>query len=79
VARLAATAPTAPMPMMHAMMGTLEKKDAWFAALEEAGVPAFDDVEEMAECAALLASWPALEARAAAAGDGPIAVRGRAG
>jgi acetyltransferase len=79
VTRLATTAPTAPMPMMHAMMGTLEKKNAWFAALETAGIPAFDDVEEMAECAALLASWPELEARAIAAGDGPIAVRGRAG
>lgn len=79
VARLAATAPKAPMPMMHAMMGTLEKKAAWFSALEKAGVPAFNDVEEMAECAALLARWPELEAHATAGEETPIAVRSRAG
>ncbi|MBX6369744.1 MAG: hypothetical protein IRZ04_17320, partial [Rhodospirillales bacterium] len=67
-----------PVPMMHAMMGTLEKKKAWFAALEKAGVPVFNDVEEMAECAALLARWPELKARAAAADlDRPAAVRSR--
>lgn len=78
VARLAATAQKAPVPMMHAMMGTLEKKKAWFAALEKAGVPAFNDVEEMAECAALLARWPELRARAAGAElDRPAAVRSR--
>jgi acetyltransferase len=77
VARLAATAPAAPLPLMHAMMGTLEKKAAWFAALEAAGVPAFNDVEAMAECAALLARWPALRARALAAAELPPGVRGR--
>jgi acetyltransferase len=79
VARLAATAPQAPMPMMHAMMGTLEKKAAWFAALEAAGIPAFNDVEAMAECAALLARWPALRQRAPGAPERPLAVRGRSG
>jgi acyl-CoA synthetase (NDP forming) len=79
VARLAATAPHAPVPMMHAMMGTLERRVAWFASLEQAGVPAFNDVEEMAECAALLARWPELEARAAVGGEPPVPVRNRAG
>jgi acetyltransferase len=79
VARLAASAPNAPVPMMHAMMGTLERKAAWFASLEAAGIPAFNDVEEMAECAALLARWPELEAHATFGGEPPITVRDRAG
>jgi acetyltransferase len=79
VARLAATAPNAPMPMMHAMMGTLEKRAVWFTALEKVGVPAFSDVEEMAECAALLARWPELRARASAGGETPLRARGRSG
>jgi acyl-CoA synthetase (NDP forming) len=55
VERLAATAAAAPFPVMHAMMGTLPERAAWFARMEAAGVPAFDDVEAMAECAGLLA------------------------
>jgi len=65
IARLAATAKRAGAPLLHAMMGTLPSKAAWFAAMEAAGVPMFDDVEAMAECAALLARYPALKARAA--------------
>jgi hypothetical protein len=34
--------------------------------LETAGVACFDDVESMAECAGLLARYPALRAAAAA-------------
>jgi len=34
--------------------------------MEGAGVPMFNDVEAMAECAGLLARYPALKARAAA-------------
>jgi acetyltransferase len=77
VARLAAAGPGVPMPMMHAMMGTLARKAEWFGALQRAGIPAFDDAEAMAECAALLARYPALRARAAAGGDAPVAVTGR--
>jgi acetyltransferase len=49
------------------MMGTLPGKAEWFARLEKAGVPAFNDVEAMAECAGLLARYPALKAKARAA------------
>ena len=51
----------APFAVMHAMMGTLPGKDEWFAALEADGLPAFNDVEEMAEAAGLLAQYPDLK------------------
>ena len=50
----------APFAVMHGMMGTLPGKDEWFAALEAAGIPAYNDVEEMAEAAGLLARYPVL-------------------
>jgi acetyltransferase len=59
VAALAELAGECPVPFMHAMMGTLPHRADWFAKLEAAGVPAFDDVEQMAECAALLARYGA--------------------
>ena len=43
------------------MMGTLPGKAEWFATMERAGVPMFNDVEEMAEAAGLLARYPALQ------------------
>jgi acetyltransferase len=43
------------LPILHAMMGTLEHKAAWFARLQACGVPVFDDAEEMCVCAGLLA------------------------
>jgi len=55
VTRLAELARTAEIPLLHAMMGTLEGKDAWMRQMEEAGVPMFDDVEDMAAAAGLLA------------------------
>ncbi|HXQ53515.1 MAG TPA: CoA-binding protein [Stellaceae bacterium] len=58
VARLAALARTVPVPFLHSMMGTLAGKSEWFAAMEEGGVPVFNSVEEMAECAGLLARYP---------------------
>jgi len=60
-------------------MGTLPGKAAWFAALEAAGVPCFDDAETMAECAGLLARYPELRARARENTAGPVALRGRSG
>jgi hypothetical protein len=45
---------------MHSMMGTLPGKTEWFVAMERAGVPMFNDVEEMAEAAGLLARYPRL-------------------
>src|SRR5207302_9429699 len=73
VARLAALVPGAALPVMHSMMGTLPDKADWFATLEAAGVSCFDDVEAMAECAGLLARYPALRAAAMQ----PIRLRGR--
>jgi acyl-CoA synthetase (NDP forming) len=66
VARLAELARGVPIPFLHAMMGTLPDKAAWFASLERAGVPVFNDVEAMAECAGLLARYPVLRERARA-------------
>lgn len=55
VEALATLAQDAALPIMHAMMGTLERKDHWMQRLEAAGVPVFDDVEDMASAAGLLA------------------------
>ena len=64
IARLAELAAQVPIPFMHSMMGTLTHKSEWFAAMEKAGVPMFNDVETMAECAGLLARYPALREKA---------------
>ncbi|HEX7966782.1 MAG TPA: CoA-binding protein, partial [Stellaceae bacterium] len=66
VTRLAQLVPSVPIPFMHSMMGTLPQKAEWFGKMEAAGVPMFNDVETMAECAGLLARYPALRAKAAA-------------
>jgi acyl-CoA synthetase (NDP forming) len=60
VARLAEKAPEVGLPYLHSMMGTLPSKAEWFATMEQAGVPIFNNVEEMAECAGLLARYPAI-------------------
>ena len=60
IARLAELARDARLPLMHSMMGTLPGKADWFATMERAGVPMFNDVEEMAEAGGLLARYPAL-------------------
>lgn len=55
---LAEKAKQAEIPVMHSMMGTLENRRDWFHTMEVAGVPMFNDVEEMAECAGILARYP---------------------
>ena len=60
IAKLAQLAAGTPLPLMHSMMGTLPGKADWFATMEGAGVPMFNDVEEMAEAAGLLARYPVL-------------------
>jgi acyl-CoA synthetase (NDP forming) len=60
VGRLAELAARAKLPLLHSMMGTLPEKAEWFATMECAGVPMFNDVEEMAEAAGLLARYPML-------------------
>ena len=59
---LARLAKDAPLPLMHSMMGTLEHKQDWFATMETAGVAMFNDAEEMAETASILAQYPPLKA-----------------
>jgi acetyltransferase len=63
---------------MHSMMGTLPDQDKWFATMEGAGVPMFNDVEEMAEAAGLLAQYPPLKKSLAAAGNDKPKLKGRA-
>ena len=55
--RLAQLCDGAPIPILHSMMGTLERKQAWMARMEEAGVPLFDNVEDMAAAAGMLARY----------------------
>lgn len=59
---LAGLCANAKLPILHAMMGTLEHKAAWFARLRASGVPAFDDAEDMCVCAGLLARHRQLNA-----------------
>ncbi len=60
VARLAELCRGARMPILHSMMGTLERRAEWMAAMEAAGVPMFDNVEDMAVAAGLLARYRAV-------------------
>jgi len=69
VARIAELAPALGLPMLHSMMGTLPERATLAAVLAKGGVPLFADIEEMAECAGLLAQYPPL--REAAAGPMP--------
>jgi len=77
IARLADLAATARLPLLHSMMGTLPDKAAWFATMEGAGVSMFNDVEEMAEAAGLLARYPALQESARGAILPPVTFRDR--
>ena len=56
VARLAALARGAQVPILHSMMGTLDGRQDWMGRLEAVGVPLFDNVEDMAMAATLLAA-----------------------
>lgn len=67
VERIIARAADAGLPMMHTMMGTLEHKATWFDALEQAGVPAFGNGEDMTVAAAALARWARLRAQSSRA------------
>jgi acyl-CoA synthetase (NDP forming) len=44
-------------PIFHSMMGTLENKDKWFKTMEDAGVAMFENSEDMAESAGILAQY----------------------
>lgn len=77
IARLADLAATSRLPLLHSMMGTLPDKAGWFAAMERAGVPMFNDVEEMAEAAGLVASFPALRKSAQRKVPSPVTFRDR--
>jgi acyl-CoA synthetase (NDP forming) len=60
VDRLAELCREAPLPIMHSMMGTLESKAQWMAQMEAVGVPMFDNAEDMAAAAGMLARYRAL-------------------
>ena len=77
ISRLADLAATSPLPLLHSMMGTLPDKADWFGTMERAGVPVFNDVEEMAEAAGLLASYPALRKSAQGKVPSPVTFRDR--
>jgi acyl-CoA synthetase (NDP forming) len=77
IARLADLAATSRLPLLHSMMGTLPDKADWFAAMERAGVPVFNDTEEMAEAAGLLASYRALRKSAQEKVPSPVTFRDR--
>ena len=40
------------------MMGTLENKNEWFQTMEDSGVAMFENSEDMAESAGILAQYP---------------------
>lgn len=63
VQALARVAAGAPVAVLHSMMGTLERKGDWFATLARAGVPCFDDTEDMCAAAGLLWRYRQLHAR----------------
>jgi acetyltransferase len=79
IARLAKLAAGSRTPLLHSMMGTLPGKTEWFAAMERAGVPMFNDVEEMAEAAGLLARYPRLRDRARSDNLSDVRFRDRRG
>ena len=57
VAAVAAVAARAPCPLFHAMAGTVPERAAWFAALDQAGVPVVGDGQAMARMAGVLARY----------------------
>ena len=63
VLAIAGIAKYSPIPMMHSMMGTLERKAEWFQMLARVGVPAFNDSEEMCIAAGMLARYRELRQR----------------
>ncbi|MDG2312603.1 MAG: CoA-binding protein [Alphaproteobacteria bacterium] len=47
--------------IFHSMMGTLENKNEWFQTMEDSGVAMFENSEDMAESAGILAQYPPLQ------------------
>ena len=58
---MSSLAKEASFPIFHSMMGTLENKNKWFAKMENAGVAMFENSEDMAESASILAQYPILK------------------
>lgn len=65
---LAARCAGAALPIMHCMMGTLDRRQEWFGKMQRAGVPVFKDAEEMSMAAGLLARHRELNATRQARG-----------
>jgi len=62
VEALAGLCKGAKLPILHSMMGTLKQKGEWFARMEDARVPVFNDSEEMCIAAGALARHRELNA-----------------
>jgi acetyltransferase len=62
VEALASLCKGAKLPILHSMMGTLKQKGEWFARMEGARVPVFNDSEEMCIAAGALARHRELNA-----------------
>ena len=58
---MARLAEKASFSIFHSMMGTLENKNKWFQNMEDSGVAMFDNSEDMAESAGILAQYPPLK------------------
>ena len=65
--------------LADAAAAQLPGKTEWFAIMEGAGVPMFNDVEEMAEAAGLLARYPRLCERARSDNLSDVRFRDRRG
>lgn len=76
VETIAALAKGSPIPLMHSMMGTLERKAEWFTALSRAGVPCFNDTEEMCVAAGLLSRYRHLRERLSGSAAGDVTTTG---
>ncbi|MBI37769.1 MAG: hypothetical protein CL568_09325 [Alphaproteobacteria bacterium] len=58
---MSSLAKKASFPVFHSMMGTLENKIEWFTKMENSGVAMFENSEDMAESASILAQYPLLK------------------
>ncbi len=57
VEMIAACGSSAKIPILHCMLGRLDRQSEWFQLIEKTGIPVFDDPEEMVECAGLLSRY----------------------
>lgn len=71
VERLAELARGAGLPILHSMMGSVPQHDDWSRILADAGVPLFDNAQDMAVTASLLARYRVLREKVASGRGAP--------